>query len=62
MRLIKDGPTGRTIENKVLRLTCEACQSEIECVLGEMRLQDGPEGRHYEIMCPVCDRPITEAA
>jgi hypothetical protein len=62
MRVVKNGKTGETLDNTPRVLTCR-CGTEIECVLGEMKLQlDSNSGNYYEIDCPVCDRPITEAA
>lgn len=62
MKIVKNGKTGETLDNTPRHLKCQ-CGTEIECVLGEMRLQlDSNLGNYYEIDCPVCDRAITEAA
>lgn len=59
MKILKNGKTGQTVNNDPLRLTCNACKTEIECTLSEMTHQsphDGPD--YFEIKCPVCERPI----
>jgi len=61
MKILKRGD--KVERERAFVLTCSACKTEIECTTSEMRLQPDPrDGDYYEIACPVCDRPITQAA